>query len=206
MRRQKRAVRRGESSCSGVRMRESEHRGVVAARAREGDDGRLTQPNVWRQWRAQRVHCTPGLGRAVLRPGALELARGCPCSKGEGGVEEKCAQVDGDEDRERAPAGATASAEEVVRHDNGPGDEEKSAVVGHEATKAVKDAVARYEMREREAGTQPSQKAKGRGWRAQAEGVETRYGCHEEEVGGEEQPGTGREGRRRDRRSRGRCC
>ncbi len=20
-------------------------------------------PNVWRQWRAQRVHCTPGLGR-----------------------------------------------------------------------------------------------------------------------------------------------
>ena len=22
-------------------------------------------PNVWRQWRAQRVHCTPGLGHAL---------------------------------------------------------------------------------------------------------------------------------------------
>ena len=22
------------------------------------------RPNVWRQWRAQRVHCTPGLGRS----------------------------------------------------------------------------------------------------------------------------------------------
>ena len=28
-------------------------------------------PNVWRQWRAQRVHCTPGLGR-VMRLGRIE--------------------------------------------------------------------------------------------------------------------------------------
>ena len=25
------------------------------------------RPNVWRQWRAQRVHCTPGLGRSAWK-------------------------------------------------------------------------------------------------------------------------------------------
>ena len=28
------------------------------------ETGASPLPNVWRQWRAQRVHCTPGLGRA----------------------------------------------------------------------------------------------------------------------------------------------
>ena len=28
---------------------------------------RAAVPNVWRQWRAQRVHCTPGLGSGVSR-------------------------------------------------------------------------------------------------------------------------------------------
>ncbi len=28
-----------------------------------GDESAWAGPNVWRQWRAQRVHCTPGLGR-----------------------------------------------------------------------------------------------------------------------------------------------
>jgi len=33
-------------------------------------------PNVWRQWRAQRVHCTPGLGGSLtwLRFGGFESA------------------------------------------------------------------------------------------------------------------------------------
>ena len=33
-------------------------------------------PNVWRQWRAKRVHCTPGLGGAGAK-GSQEFASGC---------------------------------------------------------------------------------------------------------------------------------
>ena len=31
----------------------------------------VSQPNVWRQWRAKRVHCTPGLGWAVRETGGV---------------------------------------------------------------------------------------------------------------------------------------
>ena len=40
----------------------------------EMHDGEQTDaPNVWRQWRAKRVHCTPGLGTAEWRRGGLKM-------------------------------------------------------------------------------------------------------------------------------------
>ena len=33
-------------------------------------------PNVWRQWRAQRVHCTPGLGWRLNDAGWAEEGYG----------------------------------------------------------------------------------------------------------------------------------
>ena len=52
-------------------------RGSLRRRARDAPSGRrrgtrdghlyVGTANVWRQWRAQRVHCTPGLGAAATR-------------------------------------------------------------------------------------------------------------------------------------------
>ena len=39
-------------------------------------------PNVWRQWRAKRVHCTPGLGGASECPREVD-----PFNVGSGGVD-----------------------------------------------------------------------------------------------------------------------
>ncbi len=57
-----RAGRRGELSCSCIRMREPGHRRVVGAGAGERDASRLPQPNRRHQRRAKRVRCMLGLG------------------------------------------------------------------------------------------------------------------------------------------------
>ena len=51
-------------------------RDVPSGRRREMSDGHLhgSAANVGRQWRAKRVHCTPGLGRGFASSGACEGA------------------------------------------------------------------------------------------------------------------------------------